>query len=152
MSSNDQRALRGKIVAANKLLITTHTDQTALATTCYDLVDRHINRLDADSRRMDDAIALGIRDGTLASAEAPSLTGGLSVEGLAKAGGRKKKKSGREGATLAAAHPVAPYIDPNSIKPDEPRSVELKLSVGSPAYSLVTLTDIAIVIKFLTER
>ena len=91
-----------------------------LAQTCYALVDRHINRLDSDARRADDAIALGIREGTMVSAEAPSLAS-VGAGGLGKEG---RKKRGAVGCWLP------PVVDMRGVLPSEPKYVSISERLG----------------------
>ncbi|GAA5848931.1 hypothetical protein JCM9279_004668 [Rhodotorula babjevae] len=47
-------------------------DKHGLAVTLYEMVDRHIRRLDADLAKYEDSLVIGLRDGTLPSHDAPA--------------------------------------------------------------------------------
>ncbi|TNY23918.1 hypothetical protein DMC30DRAFT_372177 [Rhodotorula diobovata] len=49
-------------------------DKHGLAVTLYEMVDRHIRRLDADLAKYEDSLVIGLRDGTLPSHDAPAAT------------------------------------------------------------------------------
>ncbi|GAA6049924.1 hypothetical protein JCM3770_007052 [Rhodotorula araucariae] len=49
-------------------------DKVGLASTLYEMVDRHIRRLDADLAKYEDSLVIGLRDGTLPSHDAPAMT------------------------------------------------------------------------------
>ncbi|SGY76464.1 BQ5605_C005g03492 [Microbotryum silenes-dioicae] len=74
LSETTRRMMLIQVTKAARATIRAAEDKINLTQTLYDLVDRHIQRLDNDLARHEDSFVLGMRPGTLPSHDAPSVS------------------------------------------------------------------------------